>query len=366
MLHLGGRFRYLKGLLAVGLAIAWTAQVVLAQKQMVPPEPSAVTPEFTLTGKPSDYVQSVHECEHCHRAETLEFEKTPHATIKFPKGAMSAFFSGATATPIDSCALCHGPDKAHTDAEEAAGDDQAKEAAAGKLVFNFHGSSDENSRHCLSCHTSSSDEENFAHSVHAAHGLSCTDCHAVHLVEAIEHPTEKNVLSAQEQFFSVPRQTVQESWLHDGQLLKPQPGLCYTCHATIGADFAMPVHHRVPEGLMKCSDCHNPHGTENPSMMTATNWETCVKCHVEKRGPFVYEHPVERVDGCVACHDPHGSMNNFMLKRREGRELCLQCHTGFHAQLGVPHGRLGFQTSGECVRCHVQVHGSNFDPNFLF
>ena len=60
--------------------------------------------------------------------------------------------------------------------------------------------------------------------------------------------------------------------------------------------------------------------------------ETCVKCHVEKRGPFVFEHPAVKVEGCVTCHNPHGSTNRMLLVRREGRQLCLQCHTGFHAR----------------------------------
>ena len=112
----------------------------------------------------------------------------------------------------------------------------------------------------------------------------------------------------------------------------------------------------------------------NHFQLNKANWEACVKCHVEKRGPFVYEHPVVRVEGCAACHTPHGSVNNFLLKRREMRLLCLQCHSVFHTspsvsglngQANVPHGRLGFQTSGDCTRCHVAIHGSNFDEYLL-
>jgi hypothetical protein len=55
----------------------------------------------------------------------------------------------------------------------------------------------------------------------------------------------------------------------------------------------------------------------------------------------------------------------MLLERREGRQLCLQCHTGFRQLDQAPHGRLGFQTSGECTRCHVTIHGSNFDVNLL-
>lgn len=54
----------------------------------------------------------------------------------------------------------------------------------------------------------------------------------------------------------------------------------------------------------------------------------------------------------------------MLLARREERFLCLQCHVDPFA-VNVPHGRLGFQTRGECVRCHANIHGSNFDANFL-
>jgi DmsE family decaheme c-type cytochrome len=141
--------------------------------------------------------------------------------------------------------------------------------------------------------------------------------------------------------------------------------MCYTCHLAIQAKFALPVHHRVPEGLMKCSDCHNPHGSLNVASLNKPRQETCINCHVEKRGPYVFQHPAVSIEGCVTCHNPHGSANRMLLVRREGRQLCLQCHTGFHNQASVPHSRFGFQTSGECVRCHVTVHGSNLDVNFL-
>jgi predicted CXXCH cytochrome family protein len=295
-------------------------------------------------------------CRDCHKSETVQYEKTGHAKIAFPG-----------LDYIHGCETCHGPGKAHSDSVQAAHGDDADIAKAlvEHPIFAFKGTSEENASRCLSCHISSKQQSLFEHSEHASHGLSCNQCHSAHLVDEVKDASKGNLSYPQGYFFQLPKIADETRWRHNSLLKQSEPALCYTCHQTVQAQFAQPVHHRVPEGLMKCSDCHNPHGSENMASLNNPRSETCVKCHVEKRGPFVFEHPVVKTEGCVACHNPHGSSNRLLLVRREGRQLCLQCHTGFRGQLGAPHGRLGFQTSGECVRCHVTIHGSSLDPNFL-
>jgi predicted CXXCH cytochrome family protein len=271
----------------------------------------------------------------------------------------------AQPSSVTGCETCHGPGKAHADAEQDAAGDAGKEKAGAKLIFALNRSPKENSERCMTCHITSQHQEGFAHSQHAAAGVSCNECHSAHLVKEVKGEGNRGPALAQAAFFQVPRLPETVRWLHSSLLKQSEPTLCFTCHRNVQAELALPVHHRVPEGLIKCSDCHNPHGSINRASLNATNWETCVKCHVEKRGPYVYEHPAVRVEGCVICHNPHGSTNRMLLVRREGRMLCLQCHTGFHGQAGVPHSRLGFQASGECTRCHVAVHGSDFDPDLL-
>jgi predicted CXXCH cytochrome family protein len=95
----------------------------------------------------------------------------------------------------------------------------------------------------------------------------------------------------QAHFFQVPRLADETRWLHNSLLKQAEPTLCFTCHLSIQAKFALPEHHRVPEGLMKCSDCHNPHGTENVASLNKLASETCVNCHVEKRGPLCTNTP---------------------------------------------------------------------------
>jgi DmsE family decaheme c-type cytochrome len=103
------------------------------------------------------------------------------------------------------------------------------------------------------------------------------------------------------------------------------------------------------------------------------NEEPCLQCHIDKRGPFVYEHPPVLIEGCEICHYPHGSTNTRLLRRPVVFTLCLQCHNGA--------GTFGTRNNGEtplspmhnllnpryqfCTTCHVRIHGSNSDAFFL-
>jgi DmsE family decaheme c-type cytochrome len=207
---------------------------------------------------------------------------------------------------------------------------------------------------CLGCHAKDFTRANIRRSEHTLNDVACTSCHSIH------HSTTPKYL-----------------------LAKNQRELCYTCHADVRAQFQMPSKHRVNEGFMQCTDCHNPHGAFAPTWRMADrppmvkqaldNEEPCVKCHMDKRGPFTYEHPPVRVEGCEVCHYPHGSNNTRLLRRPVVFTLCLQCHNGA--------GGFGTRNNGEtrlspahnllnpkyqyCTLCHVRIHGSNSDSLFL-
>jgi predicted CXXCH cytochrome family protein len=333
------------------LALVFCA-VATGQTRPSATEPASVAATLSAAAREGTRV-GADRCRACHKAEFGQFAKTRHATVSTDHGESSDHRASM------DCETCHGPGKPHVDAEEAAHGDDAKTAAGSKLIFAFRANPKLNSDRCQTCHQSSRDQAQFGHSAHANHGVSCNDCHATHLVSATPAPARP-----QAAFFSLPKLPEENRWLEGSLLKKPQPELCYGCHGNIQAQFTLPTHHRVPEGAMKCTDCHNPHGTSNRATLRQAGWETCVQCHVEKRGPFVFEHSAVKVEGCVACHTPHGSVNRMLLVRREERLLCLSCHVNPNA-VNVPHSRLSFQTRGDCSRCHASIHGSNFDGNFL-
>jgi len=257
-------------------------------------------------------------CKTCHEDIYNAWAKTPHWKTTLNK-------EGGPAK--QGCEGCHGPGADHV----AGGGDKSK-----IFVFKEH-SRQEASARCLSCHAEGNKQSHFAQSAHTSSDVGCLDCHSPH------HAQEKQHMLAQS-----------------------QPQLCYSCHTTAKSDFAKPFHHRVNEGLVQCSDCHNPHGTEMVRQVQAmSNGDAvCYKCHVDKRGPFVYEHVPVKTEGCSSCHTPHGSTNARLLKVSVTNMMCLQCHT-FPAAgpIGPVHNQSAKYQA--CTMCHSQIHGSNFSAVFF-
>ena len=103
---------------------------------------------------------------------------------------------------------------------------------------------------------------------------------------------------------------------------------------------------------------------------------SCVNCHGDKRGPFIYEHAVVKLEGCSTCHEPHGSANPKMLTRHDVGVQCLECHANIAQPTGInPGGAVGgippaFHNLSSaryrnCTTCHIKVHGSNVNRTLL-
>jgi len=151
------------------------------------------------------------------------------------------------------------------------------------------------------------------------------------------------------------------------------PSVCFQCHLDKRGEFNLPYHHPVLEGKMSCSDCHNPHkGDPVHGSALTVSWaqETCSKCHIAQRGPFVFEHEAIR-EGCTTCHAVHGSVNQKMLAQRN-QTLCLKCHFQQQTTPGTlligGRDHTAFVRRGTCwsAGCHEAVHGSQVGSSLRF
>lgn len=275
-------------------------------------------------------------CQRCHREVFIPWEQTAHRLTDWQVGRR---------LDEKGCEACHGPGRKHVEGGDKRNIFSFKRALP-KVVNAV----------CLKCHGRDEDRVRFRRSEHSLAAMACTDCHEPH----------PNFITVTESLRQRPMGL--QAPAANGRLLRQGvPRLCFSCHREIEAQFALPVRHRVSEGVIQCNDCHNQHGSvTEPQLRGLKNDKTriCLSCHTEKAGPFAFEHAPVKIEGCTICHTPHGSITKHLLKRREGRFLCLECHALPQAT-NVPHGRLGFLGGGECVRCHTQIHGSNFSPFFL-
>ena len=300
----------------------------------------ATSTKPTVAVDPASYVGS-DTCMTCHDDVAKNFASNPHSRLALMHGG-----KGAT------CESCHGPGKAHVDS----GGDAAK-------IFRFSKASEkEIDATCLGCHAAA--HPNYERSAHAEAGVTCTSCHSIH---SFESPLSQG--SAQQPARFIRRDNVHNSEGTANLLKLSQPTLCFTCHSDVKPAFAQPFHHQVEEGLVRCTDCHDPHGTfqQNQLRVTADQNATCTRCHTENAGPFVYEHPVIKTEGCTSCHSPHGSPNPRLLNVSNVNTLCLQCHSAsmnFHAP-GAPSFHNQATQYQACTICHTQIHGSNASNVFF-
>lgn len=307
--------------LLFGIALALGALPASAQTQ-----PTATQPGFTANGERT--------CLTCHGGDPKVT-----AILKSPMA-----LKGDKRTPFatEGCEGCHG----------ASADHAAGKVPYPAIVFNGPHASPVATRNqvCLDCHESGL-RMNWQGSKHEVNNKACTDCHTAH--------TAKDPVLAK----------------------ATQAEVCFTCHARQRADSFKYSHHPVREGLVTCSDCHNPHGAAGDTKLLKefTVNETCYTCHAEKRGPLLWEHQPVR-DNCMNCHTPHGS-NQPRLMVEQMNFLCSSCHSAQSNNSGGAfggHASIPFRGPGgtqfnsalgnqrQCLNCHSQVHGSNSPAGAFF
>jgi DmsE family decaheme c-type cytochrome len=250
-------------------------------------------------------------CADCHDDVAEAFQATIHASVP-----------DTWAGSGNACEACHGPGAAHAD------------SGGEKANFDFgpEYSAQEKTDRCLACHANNSTNHKSLASEHLKGGVACSDCHSSH-----EHGNRDKLL---------PENRVE---------------MCLGCHQEIAPTTRLHARHRINahEGIVDCTDCHNPHESSPRSQLGGFKSATCFKCHTDKQGPFIYEHVSVWAEGCTACHDPHGGVNRHMLHYQKVADLCYSCHVNppsFHAR---------FTADSQCTNCHANIHGSNLGAAFL-
>lgn len=188
---------------------------------------------------------------------------------------------------------------------------------------------------CGKCHQTPHQVAMASTDPHGRAGITCTSCHTIHNNRAphlVKDDTEN---------------------------------FCGTCHSSVRAEFEERSAHPLVANNIRCTDCHNIGGVQDPLYAAGHDWK-CQTCHPEKSGPFLYEHPVVysylvNGSGCVECHQPHGSPNDRLLRQPDDG-LCFQCH-GIPPKHMVEHD--GIATNYACAYCHSDIHGSFDNKVFL-
>ncbi len=261
----------------------------------------AIQPE-TVSAEKSKGDDGIAQCAQCHDDVAAAFAGNAHKGL----GAV--------------CTDCHGNAEKHM-----------AEGGAIETIVTYKGKETalKDSAKCLVCHKNTTGE--YMSSPHGKSSFACTECHTIH-----GKVPEKHLLKV------------------------PAKKLCSTCHQDVYAQFNMNERHRLQEGILDCSNCHDVHAPATRERLGGFKQETCLKCHIDKGGPFMYEHEAVTIEGCNACHEPHGSPNRHMLKNQTVGDLCFSCHTGapsWHSRFSA--------TPTNCVSCHTSIHGSNLDKLFL-
>ncbi|WP_298439953.1 DmsE family decaheme c-type cytochrome [Geobacter sp.] len=277
----------------------------------------------------AEYVGTDNCVSKCHQHEKIadDFKHSVHGEQIKPE----------TGLPLVNCESCHGPGSLAIEniSDDVAQNDEKKvKCDTSKFLDIKNLPTPAQSLICLKCHSAASTPSLalWNASIHALNDVGCFDCHKLH-----KGPQQK-----------VSREQMAE--------------MCYGCHPEIRAENSLFSHHPLREKKMACVDCHEPHGSTQSHLLKGnTVKELCTRCHMDKQGPFAFEHG-DVTENCANCHTPHGSINNNLLNAAMPF-LCLQCHAGHvvGSDLAVNGTSVNATPlfNNRCTDCHSQIHGSD-------
>ena len=273
-------------------------------------------------------------CAGCHEQQTKSLSRSPHWKKAIKDSPVSN----------KGCEACHGPGGEHV--SEGGG------RIGSMITFSKNEPAQKKASICLSCHENSTQLALWDSGVHKKQDVACSDCHSVH-----------GAVKAQTGYGT--------TRVGLGYTPGPEYQTCGKCHLDIKSQINRRSHHPIVEGRITCSNCHQPHGSMGPSQIKAASVnQLCYKCHAEKRGPFMFEHPPVE-ENCSACHTPHGNVHAKLLTEKVPN-LCQGCHNSQFHEGGTRFSRETLFTGRapsnksfgrSCLNCHANIHGSNAPSN---
>ncbi len=300
------------------VVVGFIAALILTNFCAIAAEPNEKQPDRSFSSKGADTCLKCHDEDNAY--PVLPIFKTRHGNRVDPRSPMAQL----------QCETCHGPVGDHQIAVKE-GEKKAPIRAFGTKAWTPVA---EQNGVCLSCH-SDLHRMNWAGGPHEKENMACASCHVIH---ARQDPMRDSVAQVEK---------------------------CMSCHINQRAEFNRTSAHPIRYGKMRCTDCHNPHGTMTDKLVNSTSKnDLCYTCHTEKRGPLLWTHaPV--AEDCTLCHSPHGSLHPALLKKQPPL-LCQSCHaasghpSAAYTADGLPSGTPDrFLLGRSCLNCHSQVHGSN-------
>jgi DmsE family decaheme c-type cytochrome len=276
-----------------------------------------------------------------------------------------------------SCEKCHGPASRHL---------QTRGQEPGTILSFKKLSAPERSELCLKCHEQNacSPGSEWRTSRHAAHGVSCTDCHTSHYNVPPGTPATTVAQAGQPDstIRLVRLPSVDEQAQDDMASIRAEsnhlgavtPHICFRCHANLAQQQNVAASHQICGAIgFDCTTCHDPHGKIRPETRT----DLCLKCH-DNNSPTLAWHSSTHFRygvACTDCHNPHPNLNvpqtiniQHTNIRREKRwpmsvddpYVCYKCHADVYAQNSMPSHHPIKEGKMTCSDCH-DPHGQSED-----
>jgi DmsE family decaheme c-type cytochrome len=311
----------------------------------------------------AEYVDDDSLCMTCHETYVKTFQHNVHRD--------------------QSCEKCHGPASRHL-------------ASRGKepgTILSFKKlTAPEKAELCLKCHEQDacSPGTQWRSSPHAAHGVSCTDCHTSHYNVPPGSPPVTTVAQGGQpdkivQVVRLP--VVDETAPIDMAAIRAEsnhlgavtPHICLRCHANMAQQLNVAASHQICGAIgFDCTTCHNPHGKIRPETRT----DLCLKCHDNNSPTMAWHSSTHSRHGvaCADCHNPHPNLNvqqtlniQHTNIRRDERSpmavndpyVCYKCHGDVYAQNAMPSHhpiKEGKMVCSDCHDPHGQTEGNLKEP----